>query len=51
MVRTANRRRKTEMHVLQAFADISDSLREDRFIQPHFLYYIREVRVVAYSQV
>jgi len=34
----------------KAFTDISDSLREDRFIQPHFLYYIREVRVVAYSQ-
>ena len=36
---------------IQAFADISDSLRADRFLYPHFRYYIREVRVVAYTQV
>ena len=36
---------------MQAFADISESLRADRYIAPHFRYYIREVRVVAYSQV
>ena len=39
------------LHSLQAFADISDSLKADCFLQPHFRYYIREVRVVAYSQV
>ena len=39
------------LHPLQAFADISNSLKADCFLQPHFRYYIREVRVVAYSQV
>ena len=36
---------------LQAFGNISDSLRADRLIYPHFRYYVREVRVVAYAQV
>ena len=36
---------------MQAFADVSDALRADRYLAPHFRYYIREVRVMAYSQV
>jgi hypothetical protein len=36
---------------LQALAGLSDALRSDMYLHPHFRYYMREVRVVAYSQV
>ena len=42
---------RSDWVIMQAFADISDSLRLDRYMHPHFRYYLREVRVVAYSQV
>lgn len=35
----------------QAFAAISDRVREDPYLHKHLRYYVREVRVVAYSQV
>ncbi len=35
----------------QAFAGIADQTREDVYLHPHVRYYVREVRVVAYSQV
>lgn len=41
----------TSIIFVQAFAEISDALRADRYLAPHFRYYIREVRVMAYSQV
>ncbi len=34
----------------QAFADLMDRLRADRLLAPHFRYYVREVRAVAYTQ-
>lgn len=37
--------------VMQAFAGIADSTRDDVYLHPHVRYYVREVRVVAYSQV
>lgn len=36
---------------VQAFAALMDRLRADRLLAPHFRYYVREVRVVAYTQV
>ncbi|CAM6092444.1 unnamed protein product [Calypogeia fissa] len=33
-----------------AFAGLTDAIRLDRYLFPHFRYYMREVRVVAYSQ-
>ena len=36
---------------LQAFAAIADQIREDIYLHRHLRYYVREVRVVAYSQV
>lgn len=36
---------------LQAFAAITDLVRSDMYLHRHFRYYVREVRVVAYSQV
>ncbi|KAL2651148.1 hypothetical protein R1flu_019276 [Riccia fluitans] len=38
---------KTFFH---AFAGLTDQIRLDRYLFPHFRYYMREVRVVAYSQ-
>lgn len=37
--------------VAQALAGLSDALRSDMYLHPHFKHYMREVRVVAYSQV
>ena len=37
--------------LLQAFADVITRISSDRYLQPHIRYYVREVRVVAYSQV
>ncbi|KAK9906744.1 hypothetical protein WJX75_007249 [Coccomyxa subellipsoidea] len=34
----------------KAFAGIADQTREDVYLHPHVRYYVREVRVVAYSQ-
>lgn len=36
---------------VQAFAGIADQVREDIYLHRHLRYYVREVRVVAYSQV
>ncbi len=36
---------------MQAFAGIADATRDDVYLHPHVRYYVREVRVVAYSQV
>lgn len=36
---------------MQAFAGIAEATREDVYLHPHVRYYVREVRVVAYSQV
>ena len=36
---------------MQAFAAIADQIREDIYLHRHLRYYVREVRVVAYSQV
>lgn len=36
--------------IAQAFAAIADQIREDPYLHPHLRYYVREVRVVAYSQ-
>ena len=36
---------------MQAFAAIADQVREDIYLHRHLRYYVREVRVVAYSQV
>ncbi|KAG0591200.1 hypothetical protein M758_1G154100 [Ceratodon purpureus] len=33
-----------------AFAGLTDQVRVDRYLYPHFRYYMREVRSVAYSQ-
>lgn len=33
-----------------AFAGLTDQIRLDRYLHPHFRYYMREVRSVAYSQ-
>ncbi|KAJ7295423.1 hypothetical protein O6H91_Y189500 [Diphasiastrum complanatum] len=33
-----------------AFAGLTDQIRLDRYLSPHFRYYMREVRTVAYSQ-
>eukprot|EP00891_Asterochloris_glomerata_P007406 jgi/Astpho2/7406/fgenesh1_pm.00114_%23_14_t len=33
-----------------AFADVITRISSDRYLQPHLRYYVREVRVVAYSQ-
>ncbi len=40
-----------QMLCLQAFAAISDQVRNDLYMHPHLRYYMREVRMVAYSQV
>ena len=37
--------------VIQAFADIITRISSDRYLSTHIRYYVREVRVVAYSQV
>eukprot|EP00887_Chlorella_sp_A99_P003104 scaffold9.g3104.t1 len=34
----------------QAFAGLSDAVRADRYLHPHFRYYCREARLVAYTQ-
>ena len=34
----------------QAFAAIADRIREDPYLHLHLRYYVREVRVVAYSR-
>lgn len=34
----------------EAFAGLTDAIRSDRFLYPHFRYYMREARVVAYCQ-
>lgn len=36
---------------MQAFAAITDQIRGDLYLHPHFRYYVREVRTVAYAQV
>jgi hypothetical protein len=36
---------------VQAFAGIADQVREDVYAHQHLRYYVREVRVLAYSQV
>ena len=36
---------------LQAFAGVSDAVRADRYLSPHLRHYVREVRVVVYTQV
>jgi hypothetical protein len=36
---------------LQAFAGLTDAIRADVYLHPHFRYYMREVRVAAYAQV
>lgn len=33
-----------------AFAGLTDQVRLDRYLHPHFRFYMREVRIVAYSQ-
>lgn len=33
-----------------AFAGLTDQIRLDRYLHPHFRFYMREVRVVAYTQ-
>eukprot|EP00245_Coleochaete_scutata_P006944 TRINITY_DN217_c0_g1_i1.p1 TRINITY_DN217_c0_g1~~TRINITY_DN217_c0_g1_i1.p1 ORF type:complete len:387 (+),score=111.59 TRINITY_DN217_c0_g1_i1:127-1287(+) len=33
-----------------AFAGLTDQIRTDRYLLPHFRYYMKEVRVIAYSQ-
>lgn len=33
-----------------AFAGLTDAVRKDRYLNPHFRYFMREVRVVAYAQ-
>ncbi len=33
-----------------SFAGITDQIRSDRYLHPHFRYYMREMRAVAYSQ-
>ncbi|CAM8925006.1 unnamed protein product [Rhodiola kirilowii] len=33
-----------------AFAGLADAIKLDRYLHPHFRYYMREVRVVVYSQ-
>ena len=35
---------------LQALAGLSDAVRRDMYLHPHFRHYMREVRAVAYSQ-
>lgn len=37
--------------VLQAFVDVIDQMKADMYLAPHIRYYMREIRVVAYSQV
>mmetsp|Transcript_223 Transcript_223/g.728 ORF Transcript_223/g.728 Transcript_223/m.728 type:complete len:398 (-) Transcript_223:98-1291(-) len=34
----------------QSFADISEQIRGDMYLNPHFKYYVREIRVLAYAQ-
>eukprot|EP00475_Leptophrys_vorax_P027708 TRINITY_DN3954_c0_g3_i1.p1 TRINITY_DN3954_c0_g3~~TRINITY_DN3954_c0_g3_i1.p1 ORF type:complete len:390 (-),score=44.38 TRINITY_DN3954_c0_g3_i1:173-1342(-) len=34
----------------QAFSGLTEDIRQDRYLHPHFRYILREVRVVAYSQ-
>ena len=36
---------------LQAFSGLTDAVRSDMYLHPHFRYYMREVRAVAYAQV
>ncbi|GAQ91206.1 26S proteasome regulatory subunit N7 [Klebsormidium nitens] len=33
-----------------AFAPLTDDVRRDRYLSPHYHYYMREVRVIAYTQ-
>ncbi|GAB4822362.1 hypothetical protein N2152v2_009408 [Parachlorella kessleri] len=35
---------------MKALAGLSDAVRHDRYLHPHFHHYMREVRAVAYSQ-
>ena len=35
----------------QAFAGLTEAVRADPYLHPHFRYYMREVRAVAYAQV
>lgn len=37
--------------LLQAFAEVSDAVRADPYLSPHLRHYVREVRVVVYTQV
>lgn len=34
----------------ESFAAISDQIRSDMYLYPHFKYYVREIRVLAYAQ-
>uniref|UniRef100_A0A061SAG0 26S proteasome regulatory subunit RPN7 n=1 Tax=Tetraselmis sp. GSL018 TaxID=582737 RepID=A0A061SAG0_9CHLO len=36
--------------LFQAFARIADQVQADMYLNPHFNYYIREIRVLAYTQ-
>ena len=36
---------------VQAFAALTDVIKADRYLQPHYRYYVREVRKAAYVQV
>ena len=36
---------------MQAFAGLTDAIRADEYLHPHFRFYMREVRAVAYAQV
>ena len=36
---------------VQAFSGLTDAVRSDMYLHPHFRYYMREVRAVAYAQV
>ena len=35
----------------QAFVEVIEQMKGDMFLAPHIRYYMREMRVVAYSQV
>lgn len=40
-----------DLCAMQAFAAIAEQVREDIYAHQHLRYYVREVRVLAYSQV
>lgn len=35
----------------QSFVEVVDTMKLDPYLQPHIRYYMREIRVVVYSQV